>query len=76
MPVSYTHLPNASRRLLLENRAPSADLFHGLNQRLGSARHARAVTTFHDLFVISGDYSTPEFRERFATQARAAARCV
>jgi glycosyltransferase involved in cell wall biosynthesis len=65
--------PNASRRLLREHRAPSADLFHGLNQRLGSARHARAVTTFHDLFVISGDYSTPEFRERFATQARAAA---
>ncbi len=65
--------PNASRRLLLDNRAPSADLFHGLNQRLGSAPYARAVSTFHDLFVISGDYSTPEFRERFAAQARAAA---
>lgn len=65
--------PNASRRLLRERHAPSADLFHGLNQRLGSARYARAVTTFHDLFVISGDYSTPEFRDRFATQARAAA---
>jgi glycosyltransferase involved in cell wall biosynthesis len=64
---------NASRRLLWENRAPSADLFHGLNQRLGRARHHRSVTTFHDLFVISGDYSTPEFRERFALQARAAA---
>jgi len=64
---------NASRRLLFENRAPSADLFHGLNQRLGSARHRRAVSTFHDLFVISGDYSTPEFRERFTAQARAAA---
>jgi glycosyltransferase involved in cell wall biosynthesis len=64
---------NASRRLLRENRAPSADLFHGLNQRLGSTRHRRAVATFHDLFVISGDYSTPEFRERFTAQARAAA---
>lgn len=63
----------ASRRLLDENRAPSADLFHGLNQRLGAARHRRAVCTFHDLFVISGDYSTLEFRERFAAQARAAA---
>ncbi len=63
----------ASRRLLRENRAPSADLFHGLNQRLGTARHRRSVTTFHDLFVISGDYSTPEFRERFTAQARAAA---
>jgi glycosyltransferase involved in cell wall biosynthesis len=65
--------PNASRRLLRENRAPSTDLFHGLNQRLGPARHRRAVSTFHDLFVISGDYSSPEFRERFAAQARAAA---
>jgi glycosyltransferase involved in cell wall biosynthesis len=59
--------------LLREHHAPSADLFHGLNQRLGVARHRRAVTTFHDLFVISGDYSTPEFRERFTAQARAAA---
>ncbi|MGB6942154.1 MAG: glycosyltransferase family 1 protein [Bryobacteraceae bacterium] len=68
------HLPaNACRRLLRENRAPSADLFHGLNQRLGTAHHRRSVTTFHDLFVISGDYSTPEFRERFTAQARAAA---
>jgi glycosyltransferase involved in cell wall biosynthesis len=65
--------PNASRRLLRENRAPSADLFHGLNQRLGPARRRRAVSTFHDLFVLSGDYSTPEFRERFTAQARAAA---
>lgn len=64
---------NASRRLLRENRAPSADVFHGLNQRLGTARHRRSVTTFHDLFVISGDYSTLEFRERFTAQARAAA---
>jgi glycosyltransferase involved in cell wall biosynthesis len=64
---------NAARRLLWENRAPSADLFHGLNQRLGSARHRRSVSTFHDLFVISGDYSTPDFRERFTAQARAAA---
>ena len=64
---------NVARRLLWENRAPSADLFHGLNQRLGAARHRRTVCTFHDLFVISGDYSTPDFRERFAAQARAAA---
>ena len=31
------------------------------------------IATFHDLFVLSGDYSTPEFRERFAAQAREAA---
>jgi glycosyltransferase involved in cell wall biosynthesis len=64
---------NASRRLLRDRGAPSADLFHGLNQRLGVAKHRRAVSTFHDLFVISGDYSTPEFRERFTAQARDAA---
>jgi glycosyltransferase involved in cell wall biosynthesis len=66
---------NAARRLLREDGAPSADLFHGLNQRLGVARHRRTVSTFHDLFVISGDYSTPEFRTRFTAQARAAAEC-
>jgi glycosyltransferase involved in cell wall biosynthesis len=65
--------PNVSRRLLRENHAPSADLFHGLNQRLGTGPFRRAVSTFHDLFVISGDYSSPEFRDRFAAQARAAA---
>jgi glycosyltransferase involved in cell wall biosynthesis len=65
---------SAARRLLWENHAPSADLFHGLNQRLGAARHRRSVTTFHDLFVISGDYSTAEFRQRFTAQARDAAR--
>jgi glycosyltransferase involved in cell wall biosynthesis len=65
--------PNATRRWLAENWAPSADLFHGLNQRVGDARHRRTVTTFHDLFVISGDYSTSVFRARFAAQARAAA---
>ncbi len=64
---------NASRRLLGRTVRHPRDLFHGLNQRLGTARHRRSVTTFHDLFVISGDYSTPEFRERFTAQARAAA---
>jgi glycosyltransferase involved in cell wall biosynthesis len=65
---------NARRFLLGETRAPrSADVFHGLNQRLPHARLRRAVTTFHDLFVLTGDYSTPEFRRRFAEQARDAA---
>jgi glycosyltransferase involved in cell wall biosynthesis len=65
---------NARRFLLGETRAPrSADIFHGLNQRLPHARLRRAVTTFHDLFVLTGEYSTPEFRQRFAEQARDAA---
>jgi glycosyltransferase involved in cell wall biosynthesis len=66
---------NARRYLLGERRAPqSADVFHGLNQRLPQAHLRRAVTTFHDLFVLTGEYSTPEFRHRFAEQARDAAR--
>jgi glycosyltransferase involved in cell wall biosynthesis len=40
---------------------------------LPHARLRRAVTTFHDLFVLTGEYSTPEFRRRFAEQARDAA---
>jgi glycosyltransferase involved in cell wall biosynthesis len=62
---------NAARRLL--RRAPQADLFHALNQRVDTPAR-RTVTTFHDLFVITGEYSTPEFRERFTEQARQAAR--
>jgi glycosyltransferase involved in cell wall biosynthesis len=31
------------------------------------------VATFHDLFVLTGEYSTVEFRARFAEQARRAA---
>ena len=66
--------PRVTRRLLADsfgNRA--ASLFHGLNQRLPKRRFRRQVATFHDLFVLSGEYSTPEFRERFARQAREAA---
>lgn len=51
----------------------SADLFHGLNQRLPRKRFRRQIATFHDLFVLTGNYSTPEFRARFAQQAREAA---
>ncbi|MGH9718595.1 MAG: glycosyltransferase family 4 protein [Bryobacteraceae bacterium] len=65
--------PNARRRLLQEPIVPRSDLFHGLNQRLPRARFHRSVTTFHDLFVLTQEYSTPEFRRRFAEQARDAA---
>lgn len=72
---SYSErLPRSARRRLLWKDWPrSADLFHGLNQRIDSPRHPRVVATFHDLFVLTGDYSTPEFRRRFAAQARQAA---
>lgn len=65
---------NCRRRLLHEPLVPRfADLFHALNQRLPAVRLRRTVTTFHDLFVLSGEYSTPEFRRRFEQQARHAA---
>lgn len=65
--------PNVARRLLLESAGISCGLYHGLNQRLPRWNAPRRVVTFHDLFVLTGEYSTPEFRERFAQQAREAA---
>ena len=66
--------PNARRRVLAEPLGPrGADLFHGLNQRLPGIPMRRAIATFHDLFVMTGEYSTPEFRARFTAQARDAA---
>jgi glycosyltransferase involved in cell wall biosynthesis len=66
--------PNARCRLLLEPLLPrGADLFHGLNQRLPRLPLRRSIATFHDLFVMTGEYSTPEFRARFTDQARDAA---
>ena len=51
----------------------SAPLFHGLNQRVDRVRARRIVSTFHDLFVLTGDYSSHDFRLRFAAQAKRAA---
>ncbi|MBL8294352.1 MAG: glycosyltransferase family 4 protein [Bryobacterales bacterium] len=65
--------PGCSRRPLLENWVPRASIFHGLNQRLPAASLRRAAVTFHDLFVLTAGYSTPEFRARFSAQARFAA---
>ena len=70
-----THLPNVHSRLLqwpLPIIQPP--LFHALNQRV-DRRPARAVVcTFHDLFVMTAEYSTREFRARFTQQAKTAAR--
>ena len=68
-PVSY----NCRRRPLWETRPVAADLFHGLNQRLPQATYRRRIATFHDLFVLTAEYSTKDFRDRFALQARQAA---
>ncbi len=64
---------NVTRRFLSDSWGlRGADLFHGLNQRLPRRRFRRQIATFHDLFVLSGEYSSREFRERFAKQAREA----
>lgn len=67
-------MPNVRRTILLPGlRLFGANVFHALNQRVDRREAQRVVATFHDLFVISGEYSTPEFRKRFAQQARLAA---
>ena len=65
-------------RVVLEGAATRlwagrADLFHGLNQRLPRTPFARTVVTFHDLFVMTGQYSTPEYRQKFTELAKDAA---
>jgi glycosyltransferase involved in cell wall biosynthesis len=61
---------NALRRLLVGT--PPGDLFHALNQRV-DARGGPTVATFHDLFVMSAEYSSADFRARFTNQAKRAA---
>lgn len=71
---AYRIPSNAHRRLLRSECPSSVNLFHGLNQRLPApAAGVPMACTFHDLFVLTGDYSSPEFRKRFAGQARLAA---
>jgi glycosyltransferase involved in cell wall biosynthesis len=48
------------------------DLFHALNQRVDRRGAKHVISTFHDLFVLTSDYSSADFRARFAKQAREA----
>lgn len=65
---------NVERRLLLPPLPTfHADLFHALNQRVDRRPAPRVVATFHDLFVLTAEYSSPGFRARFEKQARQAA---
>jgi glycosyltransferase involved in cell wall biosynthesis len=64
---------NIWRWPLLDAGPRPGTLFHGLNQRLPKKRWPVQVATFHDLFVMSHEYSTAEFRARFTDQARHAA---
>jgi glycosyltransferase involved in cell wall biosynthesis len=50
-----------------------ADAFHALNQRVDKRHAKRVVSTFHDLFVMTGNYSSPDFQARFIKQAQRAA---
>jgi glycosyltransferase involved in cell wall biosynthesis len=69
-----SEMPNVSRRVLLPLPfLNTADVFHALNQRVERRHSKRVVSTFHDLFVMTGEYSSPEFRKRFTLQAREAA---
>jgi glycosyltransferase involved in cell wall biosynthesis len=70
--------PNVRRRLLLPALPAHPPwgrpvVFHALNQRVDQRLGKRVVATFHDLFVMAGEYSSPEFRARFTAQAKRAA---
>lgn len=52
---------------------PGVQVFHALNQRVDRRPARRVVSTFHDLFVMTAEYSTADFRRRFAAQAKQAA---
>ena len=66
---------NVSRALLRDGGIGPrrGGLFHALNQRIDAKPCPRAVSTFHDLFVLTDEFSSAEFRKRFAEQARRAA---
>jgi glycosyltransferase involved in cell wall biosynthesis len=69
--------PNVKTRSLLPligGVFTKADIFHTLNQRVDRRLGSRVVSTFHDLFVMTSEYSSPDFRRRFSRQARIAAR--
>lgn len=72
--AQQSRLKNVRRRLLIPPvpniRAP---LFHALNQRVDRRPTKKVVSTFHDLFVMTNEYSSADFRARFTAQARRAA---
>jgi glycosyltransferase involved in cell wall biosynthesis len=50
-----------------------AQVFHALNQRVDRRPSKQVVSTFHDLFVMTNEYSSADFRARFTEQAKRAA---
>lgn len=66
--------PNTYRSLIVDNWLPwRPKVFHSLNQRLPRLSAPHMLSTFHDLFVMTSEYSTLAFRERFTEQSRDAA---
>lgn len=63
------------RTRILQRPLPlgKVDMFHALNQRVDWRPAPKVISTFHDLFVMTAEYSTAEFRQRFTAQAREAA---
>ena len=69
-----SRFPNVRTRLLQwPFSLASPALFHALNQRVDRRPAPAVISTFHDLFVMSAEYSTREFRTRFTEQAKRAA---
>lgn len=69
-------LPANVSRALLRNAGIGpwrGGLFHALNQRIDTKPCRRTASTFHDLFVLTDEFSSADFRKRFAEQARGAA---
>ncbi len=69
--------PNVETRTLLPLMGGTfarPEVFHALNQRVDRRLGRGVVSTFHDLFVLTGEYSSAGFRRRFAKQARIAER--
>ena len=65
---------NVSKRILLPPLSTfRSDVFHALILSVDRRPARRVLSTFHDLFVMTGEYSTADFRQRFTRQAREAA---
>lgn len=74
-PKQFRQAPSPRYPLVpfLSGTLTKPDIFHALNQRVDRRIGRRVISTFHDLFVLTSEYSTPEFRRRFTQQARTAA---
>jgi len=72
---AHSRLQNVGRRLLLPPLPTfRADIFHALNQRIDRRTANAVICTFHDLFVMTNEYSSANFRKRFIEQAKRAAK--